>query len=227
MTIFHYKKENSFALGKIQRPVADVFLRTETNSWIEFNPYIDSGADITMIPLSFGKLIGFQVDESKIQQIGGINGSVPVIYKKAVVKIGKKILTVRIAWALIEDVPPLLGRTDVWQTNYWKKNILYCFFRKIIELFGDKDKNNFGKNNVWNKGCNFSFFNLVKKRSCFLLFFFIIRCYEANYNICVKNYWLHGILYFLMWDSIAISLISFSVYFFLSFGTMPFIVESV
>jgi len=114
MTIFHYKKENSFALGKIQRPVADVFLRTETNSWIEFNPYIDSGADITMIPLSFGKLIGFQVDESKIQQIGGISGSVPVIYKKAVVKIGKKILTVRIAWALIEDVPPLLGRTDVF-----------------------------------------------------------------------------------------------------------------
>ena len=114
MIIFRYKKEESSTLGEIQRPVADVYLQTKKKSWIEFNPYIDSGADITMIPLSFGKLIGFEVDESKIQQIGGISGSVPVIYKKATIMIGKKIFTVRLAWALVEDVPPLLGRTDIF-----------------------------------------------------------------------------------------------------------------
>lgn len=114
MTIFRYKKEESLILGKIERPVADVYLRTKKDSWIEFHPYIDSGADITIIPLSLGRLLGFEIDEKKIQQIGGIRGSVPVIYAKTIMKIGEKNFTVRIAWALIEDVPPLLGRTDVF-----------------------------------------------------------------------------------------------------------------
>lgn len=113
MTIFRYKEE-SLGLETIKRPVADVYLKTKRNSWIEFHPYIDSGADLTMIPLSFGKLLGFDIDESKIQQIGGIRGSVPVIHTKANMKIGEKDFTVGIAWALIEDVPPLLGRMNIF-----------------------------------------------------------------------------------------------------------------
>lgn len=115
MIIFRYKEE-SLGSGKrtIKRPVADVFLKTKKDFWIEFHPYIDSGADITMIPLSFGKLIGFKIDESKIQQIGGIRGSVPVINTKATIKIGDKTFIVNVAWALIEDVSPLLGRMDVF-----------------------------------------------------------------------------------------------------------------
>lgn len=114
MIIFRYKKEESLVLGKIERPVADVYLRTKKDSWIEFHPYIDSGADVTMIPLSLGKLLDFEIDESKIQQIGGIRGSVPVMHTKASMKIGNKTFTSHIAWALIEDVPPLLGRKDVF-----------------------------------------------------------------------------------------------------------------
>ena len=117
MIIFRYKEESlGLGRGKIKRPVADVYLRTKKELWIEFHPYIDSGADITMLPLSFGKLIGFEIDENKIQQIGGIRGSVPVIHTKAIMKIGEEDFTVRIAWALIEDVPPLLGRLDVFDT---------------------------------------------------------------------------------------------------------------
>ena len=115
MIIFRYKEE-SLGLGerKIRRPVADIYLRAKKNSWIEFHPYIDSGADVTMIPLSLGKLIGFEIDESKIQQIGGIRGNVPVIQRKAIMRIGEMTFTANIAWALIEDVPPLLGRMDVF-----------------------------------------------------------------------------------------------------------------
>jgi len=113
MIIFRYKEE-SLGLKVIQRPVADVYLKTKRNSWIEFHPYIDSGADLTMIPLSFGRLIGFEIDESKIQQIGGIRGSVPVIHTKTAMKIGERDFNVNIAWTLIEDVPPLLGRKDVF-----------------------------------------------------------------------------------------------------------------
>lgn len=113
MIIFRYKEE-SLVLGEIKRPVADVYLRTKKGLWIEFHPYIDSGADVAMIPLSLGKLLGFEIDENKIQQIGGIRGSVPVMHTKTAMKIGERNFTIHIAWALIEDVPPLLGRMDVF-----------------------------------------------------------------------------------------------------------------
>lgn len=115
MIIFRYKEESLGNRGTILRPVADVSLKTKNGSWIEFHPYIDSGADVIMIPLSLGKLLGFEVnDESKIEQIGGIRGSVPVIYTKAALKIGDQEILSQVGWALIEDVPPLLGREGVF-----------------------------------------------------------------------------------------------------------------
>src|SRR3989338_2984614 len=127
MIFFKYKEE-SLGIGKgtIKRPVADVFLKTKTNTWIEFHPYIDSGADVTLIPLSLGRLIGLVADEKKIQQIGGIRGSVPIIYSKIEMKLGKHTFYCDIAWALNEDVPPLLGRKDVFN-----------FFRITFEQFKD------------------------------------------------------------------------------------------
>lgn len=115
MIIFKYKSEPSKIKDKfILRPVADVFIKSKSGKWIKFNPYIDSGADVTLIPLSLGKLIGLTIDDKKIEQIGGIRGSVPVIYFKCDVKIGEIQFPAQIAWALIEEVPPLLGRTDVF-----------------------------------------------------------------------------------------------------------------
>ena len=90
-------------------------LKLPTNRcWFLSFPYIDSGADVTLIPLSMGRLLGWEVDESKIQQIGGIRGSIPVIYIKNQMKIGEEEFSTQIAWSLIEDVPPLLGRKDVF-----------------------------------------------------------------------------------------------------------------
>ena len=115
MIVFKYKEESlGKGAGQIKRPVADIYLKTKSGSWIEFHPYIDSGADLTMIPLSLGKLIGLHLDERKVVQIGGIRGSVPVMNDYCRIRIGNNQLNVKIAWALIEDVPPLLGRADVF-----------------------------------------------------------------------------------------------------------------
>lgn len=113
MIVFKYKEE-LLEKGTVLRPVADVYLKTVKNNWLEFHPYIDSGADITMIPLSFGELLGWQIDKSKIFQTGGIRGSVPIIYKTAEIRIGEKNIKTQIAWALLEEVPPLLGRKGVF-----------------------------------------------------------------------------------------------------------------
>ena len=128
MVIFKYKAELTSRKEKILRPVAEVFLKTFSDSWIKFYPYIDSGVDVTLIPLSLGKLLGFSVDESEVQQIGGIRGSVPVIFTQAFIKIGEEQFSTRLSWALIEDVPPLLGRTDVFD----KFNITFKQSERII-----------------------------------------------------------------------------------------------
>lgn len=115
MIVFKYKQEPSRTKGKfIKRPVADLFLKSKSGGWIEFHPYIDSGADVTLIPLSLGNLLGLKLGQGKIEQIGGIRGSVPVIYQKLQAKIGGIELSIQLAWVLIENVPPLLGRADIF-----------------------------------------------------------------------------------------------------------------
>lgn len=131
MIVFRYKEESlGKGAGKIQRPVADIYLKTKSNSWIEFHPYIDSGADLTMIPLSLGKLLGFHLDEKLVSQIGGIRGSVPVMNTQCRMRIGNKELNVQVAWALVEDVPPLLGRTNVFDVF----NVTFKQREKIIRF---------------------------------------------------------------------------------------------
>ena len=117
MIVFHYKRELGRIPGQfVDRPVAEIYLKSTFGKWIKCHPYIDSGADVTLIPLSLGKLLGLQIGKNKIEEIGGIKGSVPVIYSKVAVKIGEKELVSQVAWALIEDVPQLLGRTNIFDS---------------------------------------------------------------------------------------------------------------
>jgi ABC-type uncharacterized transport system permease subunit len=51
---FPHRKEKSSTLGVIFRPVAKVILEDEFDQWL----YVDSGADVSLIPLSLGDLIG-------------------------------------------------------------------------------------------------------------------------------------------------------------------------
>ena len=133
MIVFKYKAESlGKGKGTIYRPVADVYLKSKSGEWIEFHPYIDSGADVTLLPLSLGKLIGLNRDERKIEKIGGIRGTVPVINSDNEIKIGDYRLAVKVGWALIEAVPALLGRTDVFDAFevIFKQKAKQIIFRK-------------------------------------------------------------------------------------------------
>lgn len=113
--------------------MADISFQDQDNNWIELHPYIDSGADITMIPLSFGKLLGLKINKNEVNKIGGIRGSVPVAYRKLRMEIGDYQMIINVAWALIEDVPPLLGRADVFD----KFNIAFKQTKRIVEFQPD------------------------------------------------------------------------------------------
>ena len=115
MIAFPYRREQSQLLGAIYRPVAEVYFRDlQGNELVSFM-YVDSGADITLIPQSFGESLGFVVEQKDVSSIRGVgNAMVPVIIRKAPMRIGTEEFEARIAWALDENVPPLLGRTDVF-----------------------------------------------------------------------------------------------------------------
>lgn len=110
MIVYQYKRGDDGAL----RPVADIVLATG-NQQVEVSFYIDSGADITLIPLQFGKALGFKHARNEIKEIHGVSGAgVPFIERKIKMQFGKRWYFVTVAWALIEEVPPLLGRRDVF-----------------------------------------------------------------------------------------------------------------
>ncbi len=115
MITFYYRKMKSRVLGEILRPVADIRLQTRKGKWIKYEAFIDSGADITIIPYSVGKYIGFEMKEENLVQFQGVAGkNVPTILTKVRMRIGDVELEPRVAWALIEEAPPLLGRLDIF-----------------------------------------------------------------------------------------------------------------
>ncbi|PJB98802.1 MAG: hypothetical protein CO078_00780 [Candidatus Nealsonbacteria bacterium CG_4_9_14_0_8_um_filter_36_17] len=129
MISFKYQKEKS-DLGEVWRPIAQVTLLVK-NFRVEVPLYIDSGADITLIPLGFGEALGFKQDSAQIKEIRGVSGgTVPYIIKNVKLLIGDVKFSVRIAWSLSEEVPPLLGRLDV----FTKFKIVFDEENKIVEF---------------------------------------------------------------------------------------------
>jgi len=73
------------------------------------------------------------IHEKKIEHLGGIRGSVPVIYQEQKLRIGDARIQSAVAWALVEEVPPLLGRRDVFDHF----NVLFQQ-RKGVIIFSEK-----------------------------------------------------------------------------------------
>lgn len=133
MVKFRYHQEPS-NLGPLLRPIANVILEANRIK-VEASMYIDSGADITMIPFRFGKSLGFrQKPSDKILEIKGVSGGgVPYIVKRVRITLGNKKFNIRLAWALIEEVPLLLGRMDIFDKFeiIFNENKEYIIFNLI------------------------------------------------------------------------------------------------
>jgi len=102
-------------MGVVFRPVASVLLESKSKKF-EALMYIDSGADITTIPLEAGSALGFkQSSMDRILEMRGVSGGgVPYLIKSIRLGFDGLRIKVRIAWTLIEEVPFLLGRLDVF-----------------------------------------------------------------------------------------------------------------
>ena len=101
---FDFREEKSGIFGPILRPVAEVTLINGNKEILE-SAYVDSGADVTLIPKSVGDILGLAVGKNEtITEIKGVGErGVPIIIKKVKLKIGEKEIEARVAWALIEE----------------------------------------------------------------------------------------------------------------------------
>ncbi|MBI5575945.1 MAG: hypothetical protein HY896_06225 [Deltaproteobacteria bacterium] len=113
--IRHRYRREVGSLGRVLRPVADVVLENRQVK-VEVPMYVDSGADLSVIPFRFGKALGFkQGGKNEIRELKGISGAgVPYVLKTVTLVMNGVRLKVRMAWALVEEVPMLMGRMDVF-----------------------------------------------------------------------------------------------------------------
>jgi hypothetical protein len=112
---FTFEKSHVLGLGQIFKPVLRVTI-TGPGRGVDVWMLLDSGADISFIPYSVGEAIGLNLDPANRSEVEGIGeGTVPYILSYVKLAIGDVEFPARIGWALIEEVPLLLGRLDVFQ----------------------------------------------------------------------------------------------------------------
>jgi len=111
---FPYKKEPSTLFGYIYRPVVEIYLKTRENQWFKVSTYADSGADITIFPKSVSEILGLKLQDGQESTVTGVGGEeIKIFVHKITVRIEEEKLKVRAGFAEREDIPYLLGRTDI------------------------------------------------------------------------------------------------------------------
>jgi len=128
---FPFIEEKANIVPTILRPLARVKLVNE-NMETTADMYVDSGADITLIPYSVGIALGFSLKpEDEIRRIGGVGGGkISIVVRRVKLRIGSRELNVRVAWCMSEDVPLILGRLDIFD----KFNVLFEGGKKTVFL---------------------------------------------------------------------------------------------
>jgi hypothetical protein len=111
---FSYRREFSPVLGEILRPVANVELKAVRGQWFPASMYIDSGADMTLIPSDFGRLLGMNLSKNRSALTGVTGAPMKVSLQSTEIKIGASVQEAKVAVALRNDVPYLLGRDGIF-----------------------------------------------------------------------------------------------------------------
>lgn len=101
--------------GFIERPIAHIYVNISKNEWQLYRVYIDSGADISLFRRNDAELLGLSLNQGEYHPIMGIGKMLIPAYTHTIrMRIGETILDVKAAFADSNEVPRLLGRTDVF-----------------------------------------------------------------------------------------------------------------
>ena len=128
-TEFPYQREESGIFGTVCRPVVGYDIKTRYG-WVPVMAYLDSGADITLLPKSFIDLLDIEFREEDIKEIGGVGGSkVPIVLADVKLMVCGKDIEVTAAICLVKNIPYLLGREGIFDhfNICFKKNRIIYF----------------------------------------------------------------------------------------------------
>lgn len=113
--IFKYTPEPT-RRGIIHRPTARVYLQSNKGEWFAFRVYIDSGADISLFTKGDSYILGLNLYEGEYRPIIGIGKVlIPAYIHKVKMKIGDTVLNINSSFADSDEVPRLLGRTNIFK----------------------------------------------------------------------------------------------------------------
>ena len=114
--IFEYVKERTRGGEVIHRPIIHLYVRSKDGEWYLFHPYVDSGADISLLTRSDCRLLGFKLREGNYRPILGIGRlEIPAYVREVFIRIGDKEFDARIAFADSDEVPRVLGRSEIFK----------------------------------------------------------------------------------------------------------------
>jgi hypothetical protein len=77
--------------------------------------YVDSGADMTLVPSDFGKLLGMDLSKNRASLAGVTGAPLRVSLQSGEVKVGSTSENAMVAVATRNDVPYLLGREGLFK----------------------------------------------------------------------------------------------------------------
>ena len=110
---FPFRVEKSLILGKIHRPVAQVFFwSTSENRWTETWMIVDTGADYTLLPRFMANNLGVNLEKDcKVFNTYGVGGGEKVyFFPKIKVKLNDWEQMIPVGFLERNEVPPLMGR---------------------------------------------------------------------------------------------------------------------
>lgn len=111
---FPYKKETSKVFGYIYRPAVEIHLKIKEGQWFRVSTYADSGADITIFPKSVSDILGLKLQDGQESTVTGVGGQeVKIFVHRIMIRVGDEELEIRAGFTEREDIPYLLGRTDI------------------------------------------------------------------------------------------------------------------
>lgn len=116
---FQFKDYPSNIFGIVKRPIAQAYFQHQKDkSWQPVTMLIDTGADYTLLPYFMAHPLGINlISDCKVIHTKGVGGTSKVYLFKRKIKVKIRELRRQIPVGfLADDIPPLLGRQEFFET---------------------------------------------------------------------------------------------------------------
>ncbi len=129
---FDYRYVHAPPLGRIFYPIITISLKTIDKGMVDFDFIVDTGADITMLPLYMADRLGVDLKKARKSQSLGIGGFLINTWITQIpIYIADTEFKIRVSITNDNETPLLLGRVDLldtifsWHFDSKRKKIIF------------------------------------------------------------------------------------------------------